>query len=223
MRLSILMLSLVLAVPAAADPPGHGGRSGGYRTSQRAPVFPGDAEVASIHRTLNDLEVLADAARSPTIARELRERIARIRQDLRGLDDARFQLADEAASFEQELMTCERRERRERNRPPVIVQPPEPPPPMPVNGAELNGIITALNDAAFSREKLAILRSASASRWFTVDQVVRIMHTFDFGRDKVEAAAMLHEAVVDRENWYQVYSALTFGSDQRKLRERVGE
>jgi hypothetical protein len=49
------------------------------------------------------------------------------------------------------------------------------------------------------------------------------MGALTFGKDKVEVAALLFEAVVDPENWFEVYGALTFESDKRELRKRVGK
>ena len=49
------------------------------------------------------------------------------------------------------------------------------------------------------------------------------MGVFTFGKDMVEAGAMLHPRTVDLQNWYQVYSLFTFSADKDKLRERVGD
>ena len=89
--------------------------------------------------------------------------------------------------------------------------------------AELAGIHRAVKDAAFSREKLAVLGSAVGDRWFTAQQVVQLLGAFDFEKDKVEAAVLLHPHVVDPENWFQVYGAFDFDANKRKVRERVGQ
>ena len=73
------------------------------------------------------------------------------------------------------------------------------------------------------KDKLAVLASATKGRLFTCNQVVRLMGAFSFGSDQVDAAAMLHPHVADPENWFTVYQALTFDSDRRKLRQRVGD
>ena len=48
------------------------------------------------------------------------------------------------------------------------------------------------------------------------------MGLFTFGRDRVEAAAML-DRVVDPDNWHRVYTVFKFNTDADKLRTRVGD
>ncbi len=94
--------------------------------------------------------------------------------------------------------------------------------PMDPNG--LNALTDALGQEAFSEGRLRVLRSAvDAPSGFNVEQVLRLLESFDFGGDKVEAAAMLHPQVVDPEKWYLVYGAFDFDTDKEALRRQVGE
>ncbi len=94
--------------------------------------------------------------------------------------------------------------------------------PMDPNG--LTELTDALGQEAFSEGRLRVLRSAvNAPSGFSVDQVLRLLESFDFGGDKVEAAAMLHPQVVDPERWYLVYGAFDFDTDKEALRRQVGE
>lgn len=91
-----------------------------------------------------------------------------------------------------------------------------------VSSAELHQIRLAIDAESFSDDQLEVLRRAARGRAFTTAQVVQIMDLFAFGDDKVEAAAMLYETVVDPEQWYLVYPALSFSSDKSALRARTG-
>ena len=106
----------------------------------------------------------------------------------------------------------------------------EPPPviiieegPMACSGSDFDSVVAAVDSESFSSGKLTVLRDASRARWFSVNQVQRLMGLFTFGKDMVDAGAILHPRTVDLENWYLVYSAFTFDSDKDKLRQRVGD
>ncbi|MFK7931058.1 MAG: DUF4476 domain-containing protein [Myxococcota bacterium] len=222
MRTILAVLALQLALPAVAAP--RRGPPPPRPAPVAAPVaLPGDAELVSIQRSIAELEVIAQSIRNESVARSLRNQIAYLREASRGLDDARWGLADQAAAFEQEAMACASRQRRLREK---LAQPPPPPVqqgPVPISQGELADILRAVEAQAFDAEKLAVLRSASRSRWFTSGQVRQIVSSFTFGKDQVEAAAMLHPAVVDPGNWFVVYDAFQFDSDRRRLRQRIGD
>ncbi|MFT4977699.1 MAG: hypothetical protein ACI8S6_003606 [Myxococcota bacterium] len=96
-----------------------------------------------------------------------------------------------------------------------------PPPPRVTSSDELGRIESAIARESFSDDRLAVLRSASEGRRFTSTQVRRLMDQFTFSDDKIAAAVLLFPKVVDQQNWYTVYSALTFGSDKAELRQRT--
>jgi len=100
--------------------------------------------------------------------------------------------------------------------------PPEPIGPIPMNPDQLRSLLGAVESESFSDSKAAVLRDACRANFFTVDQAVTLVSLFDFGDDKVEAAAMLHPRLVDPENFYRVYAVFDFDSDKEELRERLG-
>jgi hypothetical protein len=94
--------------------------------------------------------------------------------------------------------------------------------PIACSSSDFDAVLRALDDESFSSGKLDVLRDASRARWFTVSQVQRLIKSFTFGKDMVDAGALLFSRTVDQENWYLVYSVFTFESDKDKLRQRVG-
>ena len=89
------------------------------------------------------------------------------------------------------------------------------------SSADMDRIVASIARESFSDDKLSVLRSASQGRRFTSSQVRRVMDQFTFSDDKIDAASMLFPRVVDQQNWYTVYSSLTFGSDKAELRRRT--
>lgn len=93
--------------------------------------------------------------------------------------------------------------------------------PQVVSSQDLSRIRSSIAAESFSDDRLAILRDASRGRYFTSAQVLSMMELFSFSDDKVEAAVILFPRVVDQQNWYTVYSGLTFSSDKDRLRAQT--
>jgi len=194
---------------------------------------PGEDAVQDLHRSLDRLRAMSRQMRNQALAEQIRAEIASAERDLARLDRTRWDLIDTASALESEALSCARQLDRERMRRPT----PEPgryrepwypdTPPEPVvvvvTPGEFATIRRAVDETSFSQEKLAVLRSAVSNRWFTAAQVVGMLGAFDFEKDKVEAAILMHPHVVDPENWFQVYGAFDFDSSKRKIRERVGQ
>mgnify|MGYP002815083129 CR=1 FL=1 len=230
---SVVVAALVLLSTSAlaGPPPGRGPAP--RDVPARHAAVPGEDAVQDLHRSLDRLRRLSRELRNQELAERIRVEIAVAERDLARLDRTRWDLIDTASAFESEALECARQ--LDRARPPRAERPghgyrepwypePEPVPVVVVTSPpELAGIHRAVKDAAFSREKLAVLGSAVGDRWFTAQQVVQLLGAFDFEKDKVEAAVLLHPHVVDPENWFQVYGAFDFDANKRKVRERVGQ
>ena len=108
---------------------------------------------------------------------------------------------------------------------PVALQRPRSHPPMPMacDSADFDRVKQAVQGEAFADDQLRVLRSALAGRYFNVEQIKQMMGVFAFGEQKIEAAALMRDRLVDPQNWYQVYSALSFDSEKDELRQRVGD
>lgn len=94
--------------------------------------------------------------------------------------------------------------------------------PIACSESDFAGVLRAVADESFSSGKLERLRDATIDRWYTADQVRRMLGEFSFDNDKVEAAVVMHPKVVDMENWFKVHDAFTFDSSKDELRSRVG-
>jgi hypothetical protein len=88
---------------------------------------------------------------------------------------------------------------------------------------DFDQVYRAVDAESFSDDKVRVLKSAVIDRWFTVAQVKKMMGTTAFGGEKVQIAALMHPRVVDMNNWFTVYGALTFDSEKTELRRLVGD
>ncbi len=88
---------------------------------------------------------------------------------------------------------------------------------------EFGQLRASIEQQAFSRDKITLVEKASARLHFSVEQLVGLLDLFDFGADKVQAAAILHPKLVDPQDFDRVYAALVFDTDREALKVLVEE
>ena len=101
---------------------------------------------------------------------------------------------------------------------PVVVEPASP---VAMDSSQFARLRESVGDASFARERLRLVESAAEHNFFTANQVVVLIRLADFETTKIAMAAMLYPRVLDVQDWYRVYDALTFESSKKKLRQRV--
>lgn len=232
-----VLTSLLLATPALAQkaPPRDSGTLI-YRSGADGPSFGRQEKVRAVQRDLGDtleqlrlevraLDELVDAAGNRGVQREIHRKTLLIEE----LTDHAQMLADQLGAMALHVGD------RGGERPPgtvVIIQEPAPPPvevviiddgPIACSSSDFAQLLRAVGNESFPDNKMTVVRDAARHRWFTVGQVIRLMETQTFSSGKVDLAVDLHRRTVDVENWYQVYSTLTFSGDKDELRRRLGE
>lgn len=217
MRSMLLTLSLLVlfVTPALAGP--HPKADALDRQLQDL-VRLADEEVGSIQNLL-------DAADRRAVRQELRRKTDNLRDLLHEISGVSRQLAGVSTNTVVVLEAPPP--------PPVYVEPPPPKVvyvepvveegPVACDAGDFERVLSAVKAESFSDGKQEVLRGATYDRYFTAEQVKRMIGEFTFGDDKVNAAATMYPKVVDLQNWYLVYGAFTFDSDKDKLRQRVGE
>ena len=86
-----------------------------------------------------------------------------------------------------------------------------------IQPAALSQLQASIASAAFSDDKLSIVRTAAANNRFTVAQVAQLLGGFSFDNDKVEAVSILRQSIVDPQNAALLASSFTFSSDKQKV------
>ena len=82
-------------------------------------------------------------------------------------------------------------------------------------------LIDMLKKAPFESDRMDIVRTAAKDNFFTSEQVRKIMETFQFDENRIRVARILYPRVVDRENFFVVYSALDHSSSREELRKWI--
>lgn len=155
-----------------------------------------------------------------------------------GLD--RIENANRRNRDRRSQLMIDRALRNARERAAQHVQPYEPPPPgsvrdrrtdpsppqiqvMEMDARAFSSLITQLGRAGFSDDKLAVIKTAAATNYFKVAQVIELMKTVGFDETRVEIAVALAPRVLDGDKWFEVYGALSFSSSRDALRQRLGD
>ncbi len=82
---------------------------------------------------------------------------------------------------------------------------------------EFSSLLRAISDASFEQTRLMIAKEAIAPRHITSAQVAQIMRRFSFEATRLEFAKWAYTRTIDKQNYSQVHSALSFDSSRREL------
>ena len=102
-------------------------------------------------------------------------------------------------------------------------KPAKPAKPQPMPGASFAQLIEAIRAASFDDDKVAVVRHAAQTNWFSANQVGSVMDQISFDDGKIDAAAAMWPRIVDPENSFSIFNKLAFDSSKEKLRKRVGK
>lgn len=78
-------------------------------------------------------------------------------------------------------------------------------------------LLSDLEDEPFSDNQLSLLRIASSSHFFLVEQVEAILECFAFEDDRVEAVRILYPQILDDENAYRLFNKFVFSGSKEEL------
>jgi hypothetical protein len=133
--------------------------------------------------------------------RALKKRVARVARELSALEGA---LAGEAT--------------------PPAPEPPPPTPPEPEKGfpnEDFEALLTSLHAARFGSERTNLLETSLELRDVTVAQAARLLATFPFSGERVEAARFIVPRLSDPERAFKLIDAMQFQSDKDELKEII--
>lgn len=93
---------------------------------------------------------------------------------------------------------------------------PAPKAPTAMSTGAFRALLSQVDDASFSDDKIAAVRTAAGSNWFTIDQVGQLVDAMDFSDGKVGVVKICKDKVVDPENAFQLGSHFSFSADKEE-------
>lgn len=91
-----------------------------------------------------------------------------------------------------------------------------------MNDQEFIQFIKAVKrDASFDDSKIAMIQNVAQHTSFKAVQVYELVKVLSFDKGKVQVAKELYSKCVDKQNYYQVFEALSFDSSKRELNDYI--
>lgn len=87
---------------------------------------------------------------------------------------------------------------------------------VPMDAGTFASLLSQVDDASFSDDKLSILRTAATHNGFTCAQLAALLGAMSFADDKLQAVAALRPAIVDPQNAFLINDAFPFSADAQK-------
>lgn len=94
--------------------------------------------------------------------------------------------------------------------------------PVPMSKAEFKRFLAQIKEQRYEKDRLSVLRVAAKENNFTSAQAAKLIDTFKYGEDQVDAAIALHPQLTDPGNFFQVIGALRYSKDKEKVRKKLG-
>lgn len=85
----------------------------------------------------------------------------------------------------------------------------------------MNNIKQAINDEAFSDDKMMVAKQATKNKCLTTAQVKEIANLFDFEDDKLDYAKFAYDYTYDIDNYYQINSIFDFSDSKSELNNHI--
>lgn len=82
--------------------------------------------------------------------------------------------------------------------------------------ADFAALLSAIDEASFSEDKLGVVATAAQSNVFTVEQVGRLVDAMSFSGDKLKVVELLRGRLVDRQSAFKLLEHFTFSGDKQK-------
>lgn len=88
-----------------------------------------------------------------------------------------------------------------------------------VPASDFAQLLDSLKKASFEDEKIRILEMAAKSSHFSVNQVGKLIDTFDFSAGKLKAVELTAKKLINPAGSYQILDHFEFDSDKQKAKE----
>lgn len=89
--------------------------------------------------------------------------------------------------------------------------------------SEFNKFKQNVENESFGDDMLSVVRIGAKSKYFTTNQVVRLIELFSFSDEKIETVQICWPKVVDQDNAHNLIGAFTFSSDKEKVENIINQ
>lgn len=89
--------------------------------------------------------------------------------------------------------------------------------------SEFQQLKNNIESESFDDDMISVLRIAAKSKFFTIDQVSRLVGVFSFSEEQIEVVRICYPKVVDKGNAHSLLSAFTYSDDKRAVESIINQ
>jgi len=95
--------------------------------------------------------------------------------------------------------------------------------PKAMSESEFNKLLANVEDESFDDDQTSVVRIAAKSKYFTINQLTRLLPNFSFSDSKINIVQIVYPKIVDKDNSHNLIKAFTFSSDKQKVEQIISQ
>jgi len=95
--------------------------------------------------------------------------------------------------------------------------------PKAMSDSEFNKLLANVEDESFDDDQTSVVRIASKSKYFTINQLTRLLPNFSFSDSKINIVQIVYPKIVDKDNSHNLIKAFTFSSDKQRVEQIISQ
>lgn len=93
--------------------------------------------------------------------------------------------------------------------------------PTAMSAESFNRFAANMRSKAFDKDKMGFLEDHLLSAYVNSDQAIVLLKHFSFDSDRIRAAVLLYDHLIDKENFHRVLEVFSFDSSRKSVMERL--
>jgi Domain of unknown function (DUF4476) len=89
--------------------------------------------------------------------------------------------------------------------------------------SEFRKLKSNVENEDFADDQTSVVRIAAKSKYFNIDQLIRLLDVFSFEEDKIELVRIVYPQVVDPDNAHNLLGAFTYSDDKEEVEEIINQ
>ena len=89
--------------------------------------------------------------------------------------------------------------------------------------SEFKQLMSNVEDESFADDQTSVVRIAAKSKYFTIDQLGRLLELFSFADDKINIVQIVYPRIVDKDNSHNLLKAFTYSDDKQRVEQIISQ
>ncbi|MBL7149208.1 MAG: DUF4476 domain-containing protein [Candidatus Cloacimonetes bacterium] len=89
--------------------------------------------------------------------------------------------------------------------------------------SEFKQLLSNVENESFADDQTSVVRIAANSKYFTINQLVRLLELFSFSDDKINIVRLVYQKIVDKDNSHNLLGAFTYSDDKKEVEQIINK